>query len=266
MWAATDQIQAVDVWAGNLIPQTTGTIDVAGLKAANPGIKLIIARMYGGDSGPDKTYSEVLTHAVETPVEPYLVVSPAKPMATMFQGWSAQIGSSRPRVIWADCERRDGKSVDFITGYIKDVIAEARRLWSWSRIGIYTAAWWWNTAVKHGWEGDIPLWVGHYIWERMLTATTGEQFHRFEPMVARLPIGNMFTPLMPDGWKDIARPVIWQFSDRGTLAPMTRNIDLNFVQRSWYDSLYGGVSVPAPQPLIVEVRHPAGVQIVTVEA
>ena len=266
MWLATDSIQAVDVWAGNLVPQTTGSIDVAGFKAQNPGVKLFIARMYGGDSGPDKTYAEVLAKAGQTPVEPYLVVSPNKNMAQMFANWSGQIGSSRPKVIWAGCERKDGKTVDFVTGYIQDVIAEARRVWTWARVGIYSGAWWWNPNVKHGWEGDIPLWDGHYIWQKMLTPTTGEQYHDFNPLILRLPIGNSFTPLIPLGWKGIAQPAIWQFSDRGLLPPMTRNVDLNFVNRTWYASVYGsGPVVPPVEPLTVEVRYPHGVQVVATE-
>jgi hypothetical protein len=111
------------------------------------------------------------------------------------------------------------------------------------------------------------LWVGHYLWERPISPTEGEQYHRFEPLVARLPIGNSFTPLMPLGWKDAGvRPAVWQFSDEGKLSPMSRNVDLNFVNRAWYEGLYGGtIPVPIPKPLVVEVRHPSGVSVVTVE-
>lgn len=265
MWQATDCIKAVDVWAANLTPQVTGTFDTAGLLAAHPNIKIIIARMYGGDSGPDRTYSEVV-YSPGVKVEPYLVVSPNKNMTAMFTGWDAQLDTSRPKVIWADCERKDGKSVDFVTGYIQDVIAEARRRWTWAKIGIYTGAWIWDGMVRHGWEGDIPLWDGHYIWQKMLTPTTGEQYHDFNPLILRLPIGNSFTPLIPLGWKGVATPVVWQFSDQGSLPPVPRKIDLNLVSRTWYASVYGsGPVVPPVEPLTVEVRYPHGVHVLTTE-
>lgn len=266
MWAATDCIEAIDVWAGNLTPQVIGTIDVAALMAANPGIRIIIGRAYGGNSGPDRTYGVLLSQPSAAKVEPYLVINPAKSLVDMFVGWSAQIGSSKPKAIWLDCELTGDKKPDFITGYIKDAYAESKLRWAWAEIGIYTAPWWWNPNVLHGWEAEIPLWDAGYPYEYMTSASDGVQYKKFETMIAKLPIGNSFTPLIPLGWKGIAQPVIWQFSEKGqlpTLAP--RNTDLNLVNRKWFEKLYGEAPIPVPAPITVEVRHPSGVRIVATE-
>jgi hypothetical protein len=256
MWQSTDNLRAIDVWAGNL--DTNGNLRVAEIMAKNP--KLIVARAATGQCVPEDVYAKAVGAIAGAHVEPYLVVNTTKPMATCFDTWSAQIGSARPKAIWMDCERADGQTKAHITAYLKDVFAEAKRRWTWAKVGCYTATWWWNAWVTHGWEANIPLWTAHYPFFVQNADGTWRQAYSFEEVDPRLPISNGFTPSIPDGWKGIAQPVIWQFSEKGS-----GGFDLNYVSRAWYDGLYGGAIIPVPERVRVEVRHPSNVEIVTVE-
>lgn len=256
MWAATDNLRAIDIWAGNL--DANGNIRVAELMAKQP--RLVIGRAATGKVIPEDVYAKTLSSIAGAHVEPYLVVNTTKSLSSSFDVWSAQIGNTRPKAIWMDCERDDGQTKDHITGYLKDVFAEARPRWAWAKAGCYSAAWWWNQYVTHGWEAEIPLWCAHYPFFVQNNDGTWRQAYSFEEVDPRLPIGNTFTPAIPDGWKGIAQPVIWQFSEKGS-----GGYDLNYVSRAWYDSLYGGASIPAPARARVEVRYPASVEVVAVE-
>jgi len=256
MWSATDNLRALDVWAGNL--DANGNLRVSEMLAKNP--KIIIARAATGQALAEDVYAKALATIAGARVEPYLVVNTTKPLDDCFVTWSAQIGTTRPKAIWMDCERKDGQTKDHITGYLKDVFSEARQKWAWAKVGCYTAAWFWDSNVTHGWEADIPLWGAHYPYFVMNADGTWRQAYSFEEVDKCLPIGNAFTPYVPQGWKGIAQPVIWQFSEKGS-----GSYDLNYISRAWYDSLYGGVSVPIPEKARVEVRHPSSVEIVSVE-
>jgi hypothetical protein len=255
MWQSTDNLRCIDIWAGNL--DSNGNVRAAEIMAKQP--KLVIARAAGGQVVPDVAYG-LAQGALTARIEPYLVVNTTKPLGSSFDLWSSQIGSARPKAIWMDCERTDGQTKDKITGYLKDVFSEAARRWAWAKTGCYTASWWWNAWVTHGWEAHIPLWCAHYPFFVQNSDGTWRQAYEFEEVDSRLPISNSFTPSVPDGWKGIASPVIWQFSEKGSGA-----LDLNYVSRTWFDGLYGGVAIPAPAPIRVEVRHPHSVEIVSVE-
>jgi hypothetical protein len=128
-------------------------------------------------------------------------------------------------------------------------------------VGCYTAAWWWNVHVTHGWEAAIPLWDAMYpYFEQSPVDGSWHQAYSFEVVDRLLPIGNSFTPRIPAGWLGIAQPVVWQFSEKGS-----GGYDLNYVSRAWYQSLYGGGQPPVPAKPRVEVRHPGDVEVIVTE-
>lgn len=265
MWLATDNVRAIDLWLGNR-PQENVDLDMAAALSANPLIDYVVTRLAGGNSGADPSYPSNYDGVMSLgrAVDAYPVINPLKKMDAMFLLWKTAVANRIPKVFWWDCELDGGLSAAAVTKYIREVLRLAKIEWPQSRHGIYTAPWWWDPHVVHGWEAEFDLWTAQYPFERMTSASEGEQYEAFEPMVAKLPIGNSFTPALPRGWKEEGvQPVMWQFSERGKQRGVAKRVDLNLVNRGWFMRVHKGeASVPVPvQKIIVEVRRPATVEL-----
>lgn len=266
-WKAEDNVRGWDLWKGN-DPSATTALDLQAALAQNPLLEYVITRFAGGSSGADlsgpRNYDAIL--AAQRHPAPYLVINPVKPMDAMFELWKTVIGARRPKVFWWDCELDGGLSAPKITTYTREVLRLAQIEWSFAIHGIYTGGWWWNDHIVHGWEHVFPLWAGQYPWEKMLTATTGEQYHAFAPLEAKLPIGNSFTPAPPKGWKEAGvQPVVWQFSEEGRQPGVPGRVDLNFVDRSWFASVYGEEPpIPVALPTPITLTYAKGAVALTV--
>lgn len=91
-------------------------------------------------------------------------------------------------------------------------------------IGIYTASWWWNEQIvrQNDYWKSYPLWVAQYI-------------------------GSPDNVAVPPPWKEKGA-ILWQYTDKGNgpqYGVESRNIDLNYTSKAWYQ-LFGGGPIPPP--------------------
>jgi len=66
--------------------------------------------------------------------------------------------------IWLDFEDEDAsENPDQVCTWIKDCLDVADTIWGYDRVGIYTAAWWWNPYTGNTTRfADRALWVAQY--------------------------------------------------------------------------------------------------------
>jgi len=263
-WPKIDSLNAWDLWRGN------DPVDLKTALVLNPNIELIITRLAGGNSGADPSYPENYddTLAAGRKVACYPVINPKQPRADMFELWKNHLGTRIPKAFWWDCELDYGLPASTVTSYTRDVLKQAQDTWPDSNHGIYTGSWWWDDHIVHGWEHAFDLWAAHYLWEYMTSSTAGAQYKDFKNLMAKLPIGNSFTPLVPKGWKEAGKqPAIWQFSDQGVQDGVYGKVDLNFVAVSWMQKVYGQPEQPpiVVPPPVVAVRFAKGTVVLKVE-
>lgn len=114
--------------------------------------------------------------------------------------------------LWLDAE--DTNAGPKSLGWLKDVIAELGGI----PLGIYTGAWWWNSAMpaSHGLD-DLPLWFAHYPRNNTVHSD---------------PTESGIAPTLPNGWDGWA---IWQYSSTGAVAGIGPSVDLNVAQDGVFD-------------------------------
>ncbi|KKK69271.1 hypothetical protein LCGC14_2935700 [marine sediment metagenome] len=143
-----------------------------------------------------------------------------------------------------DMELDKGQSPEKIAGLFYDIAVGLEELGFKNKVFIYTAAWFWNPQV-----GGIPLSDSDYKPNASDWALWFAHYY-----------GTTRTPVLPMGWNSY---VAWQYSDKGSLAGIDAQVDLNIMKKGYYRQL-GGVEVPPPtddpveDPAEIPVEAPWG--------
>ena len=267
--------------------RAAGRIDYAELASENPEVKVVVSRASGSWSGIDPDFEHNYDESELAGFDPaaYVNINPAKSVDfLMNEWWGPAIGDRDPRLIVLDCETngwrdRDGKWHDRrtptqVTKHVQDGLKAIRSQWSEAAVWIYSAAWWWDPNIVHGWESGEKFWVAHYIYV-VQDSITGDWrvAYKFTEIDKKLPIDNNFTPYLPQGVTN-ANAVAWQVSDKGIILPVTQTpklsprVDLGYVKvvehrKVWQPGEIPPNPEPAPIPVPIEISYPAGQVIIT---
>lgn len=254
----------------NTSTPTEGRIDWATKASENPEIRWSICRLSGSSSGidPDGGYNFDQGLKAGFDMGVYVNMSPTRSVSWLMENWwKPAIGDRDPKLIVLDCESTHGQTPKVITKHIRDALDALKKEWPDAEIWIYSAAWWWNPNVEHGWEGNERFWIAHYIYV-VQDPQTGDwrTAFAFSEMDEKLPIHNTFTPRLPKG-VGIHQVEAWQCSNKGIIEPITRQpkltprVDLDYMKLAAYNRVFQpdqDQPDPDPEPVPVEVRVPAG--------
>jgi len=246
-----------------------GRIDFDELKKLNPEITGIISRAAGSWSGADPDFQHNYDKSGEAGFDQvaYVNQNPDKTWKWLLDEWKKAIGSRIPKAIVLDCESfgYPPKSPEVITSATQDNLKAIADTWPEAHIIDYTARWAWDSHWVHGWESDIYLWAAHWIYVVQEAGGDWRCAEHFDEITSVLPIDNGFTPVMPAGYsKD--KLVGWQCSERGIIAPITKNlgdifaprVDLNFFKKIFWDMVFDkpiSPPIPAPEKPIVTISY-----------
>lgn len=262
--------------------RATGRIDFVELANENPEVKVVISRASGSWSGIDPDFEHNYDESEFAGFDPaaYVNINPTKSVDfLMTEWWGPAIGDRNPRLIVLDCETngwrdRNGKwhnrrTPAQVTRHVQDGLKAIRSQWSEAIVWIYSAAWWWDPNIVHGWESDEKFWVAHYIYV-VQDPITGDWrvAYKFVEIDRRLPIDNNFTPYLPQGVA-YDNAVAWQVSDKGIIQPVTQTprlaprVDLGYVKVAEHRKVWHpGEIPPDPEPVLfpvdIEIRHKTG--------
>lgn len=257
-----DNVKAIDVYRGsnprdNLSNRELGRIDFAELASQNPEIKLVISRISGGWSGPDPdfgyNYDESETSGFRA--SGYVNSNPGKSISDLMAWWKPTIGDRDMKMIILASELTSGQSKAKITTHVQDCHKAIKDQWPDALVVLqYTAAWWWNPNIVHGWEGDLIAWLAHYpFFTQDESDGAWIQAESFEDVDDNLPISNNFTPRVPEGITP-EKVGAWQFSEKGMIDPITKmpkgtpRVDLNYVKKWLFNMAYGIIEPIEPPP------------------
>jgi GH25 family lysozyme M1 (1,4-beta-N-acetylmuramidase) len=127
-----------------------------------------------------------------------------------------------------DVELDKGWSPETIAKCFHDVAVGVEELGFKHKVMCYTADWFWTPKV-----GGIPLSGGSYKPNAEDWALWVAHYY-----------GLARPPRLPIGWSQY---FAWQYSDKGSLAGINAQVDLNIMKESYYKQL-GGVITPPPPP------------------
>jgi len=267
--ALTELVKAIDVskhqnstWDDP--DPTPGRINWSVLHAAHPEIQIAMIRLAGSSSGidPDFAYNYSEAEGVEMKPIPYVNINPGLSLATLASWWRMGLGTRQPKCLMLDCETDQGQPAATITTHVKACDAQLGNLRPDAAHLTYSAGWWWDGKIVHGWEGGLRLIVAHYPY----LVPVGSDYrvaYTFEEADRCLPIGNNFTPRLCKG-TTTEQTVGWQFTSKGRLSGIVPPADLDYFKRWWVDEIFGTPAPPSPAgPVPVEIRYPAGAIILT---
>jgi hypothetical protein len=166
--------------------------------------------------------------------------------------WKKALDGKDHKLIVYDCESHFGRSPSVITKDIRDGLDFLRSTYD-VPVVIYTAAWFWNSKVEHGWEENEDVWIAHYIFVKQNENGQWVPAERFSEMDPLLPIHNNFTPRIPTGFK-VENEIGWQFTSSGIVSPIARpnerpKTDLNYFLKKWADDTWDDEAPPPPPPV-----------------
>lgn len=159
-----------------------------------------------------------------------------------------------PKLIVLASELTSGQGKAKITTHIQDCHKAIKVEWPSAVVALqYTARWWWNPNILHGWEGDLLVWPAHYPYFVQDPDGTWRQAYHFEDVDPILPIHNNFTPVISEGFKP-ENAAAWQFTEKGIIEPISRmpkgtpRVDLDYLKRWFFNQVYGIVEPPPDPP------------------
>ena len=258
----------------NTTDPASGRVDFFTMASENPEIKLVISRAAGSFSGidPDFQHNYDQSGLAGFLQAPYVNINPSKSLSDLEDWWKRALDDRNPQLFILDCETSAEKSRSQITAHIQDCLELLHQNWPNAVVIMYTAAWWWNPNVVHGWEGNELFWLAHYPFFTQEEDGDWRTVWTFDEIDPLLPIHNSFTPRIPTGVNP-ANVVGWQFSDKMIIEPISKppkdlpRADGDYFTNAFVDMAFD-LDVPEPpppqEPIAVEVIVKAGEAEVTV--
>jgi hypothetical protein len=257
-----DNIRVIDMsreqnWRNNMLDRESGRVDFPELASLHPEIKVVISRIAGGWSGPDPDFQYNHDESEEAGFHTagYVNANPGKSVSSLLDWWKPAIGDRDVRLLVVAAELTGGQPKEKITAHVRDCHKAVKDTWPEALVIIqYTAAWWWNPNIVHGWEDELIAWVAHYPFFKQ-SPINGEwiQAEGFGDVDDLLPIDNNFTPRVPQGMT-IDKIGMWQLSEKGIIVPITQmprgtpRVDLNYMKRWLFNMAYDIPEPPPPPP------------------
>ncbi len=239
----------------NTSDPASGRTDFAELANEHPEIKVVVSRAAGAWSGPDPDFPHNFEESEQAGFRAaaYVNSNPAKKVKDLLTWWRGNIGVRKPKLIVLDSEITGGQSKTVITKHVQDCQKAIHDTWPSAVVALqYTATWWWNPNINHGWEGDLLVWPAHYpyVVQDPANGKWHQAFH-FEDMDSKLPIHNSFTPSIPLGFSP-ENVMAWQLTEKGIIEPISRapnftpRVDLNYLLLSFFKKVWQDGDEPSP--------------------
>ena len=241
----------------------TGRIDYDDMLERSPEIYAVISRIAGSWSGVDPDFQHNFSESGRVGYKNagYMNINPAKNISELVEWWKTSIGTLKPKLLVLDCETDAGKSASTITTHIKNCLTAIEDTWLVRPI-IYTAAWWWDNKVLHGWEDVYDVWVAHYPYF-VQDYNTGKWRVCYSFDEVPSVIDNAFTPRVPLGW-DIEDVAGWQFTDKIRVAVAPKHgagTDGSYFQKWFMKKVFDGddpIIPPSIDPVELLLQYEAG--------
>lgn len=229
-------------------------IDVDAFMAQNPNIKLVMLRACWVNGAPDKSYPHYFDgfRKHDVIVVAYLWPNPLR--SDMQDRWVVAIGDRIPDGIMLDFELTFNQTDAVLTDNAEQAFEDAE-IFQLPVIG-YTRGNWWAKHIKRPIEIGKTFIVAHY--PHFLLDGKWQQCRNHAELHNNLPIKQDYTPYI--GRLEREQVLGWQCSEKGRLAPYTKNMDLDSLIKDGVDKMFGTHPVdPEPdQPTPIELVFKKG--------